>query len=179
MKTKDLVLIAILTALMAILAPISIPLTLGVPISLGTFMVMLIGVILKQSNAVVTVSLYIVLAFIGLPVLSGYTSGASILFGMTGGYIFGYIPLAFITGLATSYSLNYENKRIRDFVRFLGMIIGTIILYAMGTWWFMKYTGLNLSSSLSACVIPFIPLDLFKMIIVTLISPRIETIAKR
>lgn len=178
MKTKDLVLIAILTALMGVVAPISIPLAAGVPISLGTFMVMLIAVILKQSNAVVVVGLYIVLAFIGVPVLSGYASGASILFGMTGGYIFGYIPLAFITGLAAGYGQN-KDKYIKFIIQFVGMILGTVVLYVMGTWWFMKYTGMNLSASLAVCVLPFIPGDIVKMIVVILIAPRIERIVER
>lgn len=176
MKTKELVLIAVLTSLMAVVAPISIPLTGGVPISLGTFMVMLVAVILKQSNAVVVVGLYIVLAFVGVPVLSGYASGASILFGMTGGYIFGYIPLAFITGLAAAYAQN-KDKKIKYAIQFAGMIIGTIVLYTMGTWWFMKYTGMNLSASLAACVLPFISGDLIKMVVVILVAPRIEKIS--
>lgn len=175
MKTKDLVLIALTTSLMAVLSPISIPLVGGVPISLSTFMVMLVAVLLKQSNSVVVVSLYIVLAFIGVPVLSGYASGASVLFGMTGGYIFGYIPLAFITGLFSNYVQN-KDKLQRNIIQFTGMIIGTIILYAMGTFWFMKFTGSNLNYSLAACVLPFIPGDLLKMVMVILIAPKVERI---
>lgn len=171
MKTKDITIISICTALMCVLAPISIPLSGGVPISLATFVVMVLALVLKQYKAMCVVGLYLVLGLIGLPVFGGFTSGASILFGMTGGYLFGYILLAYITGLFAS---KFDNKAYL----FLGMVVGTIALYILGTAYFMKYTGMNLASSMAACVIPFIPGDIVKMVVALIISPRINKLMK-
>ena len=171
MKIKELTLIAICTSLMAVLSPISIPLVGGVPISLATFVVMLVAMLLTPKEACITVILYIVLAFIGVPVLSGYRAGAGVLFGMTGGYIFGYIPLAVIVSIFKKFGTSNISKSI---FAIGGMVLGTAVLYTIGTCWFMNFTGSSLSASLSACVLPFIPGDLVKMAAVSLIAPRVS-----
>lgn len=177
MKTKDITVLAICTALMCVLSPISIPLAGGVPISLATFVVMVLAIVLKQYKSMIVVALYLVLGLIGLPVFGNFSSGASILFGMTGGYLFGYLLLAYITGLFAS---KYESKdlKTKNIYLMLGMVIGTAALYVLGTAYFMKFTGMNLASSMMACVIPFIPGDLIKMVVALIISPRIEKLAK-
>ena len=97
-KTKELAYIALMTAVISVLAPISLPIVGEVPISLATLAVMLSGVLLGSRNGAAAAALYLVLGAIGVPVFAGYTSGAGILFGVTGGYLFGYIPLAFLSG---------------------------------------------------------------------------------
>lgn len=177
MKTKDITTIAICLALMCVLSPLSIPLSGGVPISLATFVVMVLAIVLKQYKSMIVVALYLLLGLIGLPVFGNFSSGASILFGMTGGYLFGYLLLAYITGLFASKFESKETK-IKNIYLMLGMILGTVALYILGTAYFMKYTGMNLQSSMMACVIPFIPGDLIKMVVALIISPRIEKLAK-
>lgn len=177
MKTKDITTIAICLALMCVLSPLSIPLSGGVPISLATFVVMVLAIVLKQYKSMIVVALYLLLGLIGLPVFGNFSSGASILFGMTGGYLFGYLLLAYITGLFASKFESKETK-IKNIYLMLGMILGTAALYILGTAYFMKYTGMNLQSSMMACVIPFIPGDLIKMVVALIISPRIEKLAK-
>ena len=81
MKTKDIVIIALCSAILGVLAPFSIPLAGKVPISLATFVVMLFGLVLGKNKSVLVVVMYIVLAFIGLPVMSGFTGGAAKLLG--------------------------------------------------------------------------------------------------
>lgn len=169
MNTKKIVTISITTALMCVLSPISIPLVGGVPISLATLVVMLVASLIGYDSVIVVV-LYIVFGLMGLPVLSGYSSGASIVFGMTGGYIFGYLLLALVTAIAYK---KYESKSLR----FVGMIIGTALLYVLGTIWFMAYTKMALVPSLMACVIPFIPGDLVKMVVVLLLEPRLNKVS--
>lgn len=169
MNTKRIVTISIMTALMCVLSPISIPLAGGVPISLATLVVMLVASLIGYDSLIV-VALYIVFGLTGLPVLSGYSSGASIVFGMTGGYIFGYLLLA----AAVAYAYKKFDSKV---IRFVGMVIGTVLLYVLGTIWFMNFTGMALVPSLMACVIPFIPGDLVKMVAVILLEPRLSKIS--
>ena len=178
MKTRDITVMAICTALMCVLSPLSIPLTGGVPISLATFVVMVFGVVLKQNKTVIVVALYLIIGLIGIPVYGSFTSGASILFGMTGGYLFGYVILGYITGLFSSISKN-KDKKTRNLYLIGGMVFGTVVLYLVGTIYFMKFTGMDLASSMAACVIPFIPGDIIKMVITLVISPRLETIVDK
>lgn len=172
MNTKDYVLIAVLTALLCVVAPLSIPLSGGVPISLASFMIMLIGVLLKNVKATIVVILYILLAIFGLPVLAGYLSGVDRVFGITGGFIWGYIPLTFVCGLFSRLSINFDNKK-RTVYLALGMLLGTIILYTIGLIWFINFTKLDLVYALSVCVLPFILGDIIKIILVLIISPRL------
>jgi hypothetical protein len=98
-KTRNLVLCAVCAAITCVLAPLSIPLAAGVPISLATFAVMLAGVLLGGRLGAVSQLVYLLLGAVGLPVFAGWTGGADKIFGMTGGYLVGYIPLAWLTGL--------------------------------------------------------------------------------
>ena len=168
MKTKRLVLISLFTALLAVIAPLSIQIG-QIPISLATLMVMLTSFILGKKNSVIVVLIYILLAIIGLPILAGYKSGISSLFGMTGGYIFGYIPLAY-------FSSYFGNDSF--YKKVIGMLLGTILLYTIGTIWFIIYTKTELWSSLLICVIPFIPGDIIKMIVISLFEKRIRNISR-
>ncbi len=170
MNTKQLTAAALMAALISVLAPLSIPLAGQVPVSLATLAVMLSGALIGSKAGTLSALIYLLLGFIGIPVFAGWTSGAGILFGMTGGYLFGYLPLAFVTGL-------FYEKKESPLSLFLGMLAGTVILYVLGTLWFMKYTGMALAASLSACVIPFLPGDLLKMILVVILAPRIHPAA--
>jgi biotin transport system substrate-specific component len=154
-----------------VLAPLSIPSSL-VPVSLATFAVMLAGAILGAKEGVICTALYLLLGALGIPVFAGWSSGISILFGMTGGYLFGYLPLAWCTGKAAEKSTSFMNLVI-------GMVIGTVILYVIGTIWFMAYMKMGLMPSLAACVLPFLPGDALKIAAVCLIAPRLRTALKQ
>ena len=164
MKTKRLVLISLFAALMAVVSPFSIKIG-PIPLSFATLMVMLTSFVLGNRDGAIVVFVYILLALFGIPVLSGFKSGAAALFGMTGGYIFGYLPLAFLSSYF-GYD-NWKNKM-------LGMLLGTIVLYTFGTIWFMVYTHTALWPSLLACVLPFLPGDFIKMVIVVLTEERLR-----
>ena len=70
-----------------------------VPISLATFAVMLSAALLGAKWGTIATAIYILLGAIGVPVFAGWTAGIGCIAGQTGGYIIGYLPLAFITGL--------------------------------------------------------------------------------
>ena len=166
MNTRKLTETALMVAIIAILSPLSIPLAGEVPISLATFTIMLAGVLLGPRQAVICTALYLFIGAIGIPVFAQYTSGVGILFGVTGGFLFGYLPLAFFSGL-------FSKGKIRMFI---GMFIGNAILYLFGIIWFMYVTQASLMTALLACVIPFLPGDLLKIILVYLLAPRLQPI---
>lgn len=168
MKTKRLVLVSLFAALMAIVSPFSIKIG-PIPISLATLMVMLTSFVLGKKDGTFVVFIYILLALFGIPVLSGFRSGVSSLFGMTGGYIFGYLPLAYLS----SYFGYDDNVH-----KLYGMLLGTFVLYLIGTLWYMFFTHSALWSSLLVCVFPFLPGDFIKMGVVVLIEERIRKMLK-
>lgn len=178
LTVKEMALTGVMTALLAILAPVAIPLSTEVPISLATLVVMLNGALLGKRFGTLSVLIYIILGMIGIPVFAGYSAGAGIVFGMTGGYILGYLPLAYLTGWI--YEMGRAEKGMKHFACLAaGMVVGNVVLYLFGTIWFMQYTGMGLMPSLAACVLPFLPGDFLKMAVVCVLVPRLENAAMR
>ena len=178
-NTRNLVLCAMCAAITCILAPLSIPLAGGVPVSLATFAVMLSGVLLGGPLGALSQLIYVLLAAVGLPVLAGWTGGLGIVLGMTGGYIIGYIPCAWLTGLIYKKYGETAKKPVKILFMILGMTAGNIVLYIIGTAWFMFITEMTLEASLAACVIPFIPGNIIKMAAVIIIGLPVENAIRR
>ena len=178
-NTRNLVLCAMCAAITCILAPLSIPLAGGVPVSLATFAVMLSGVLLGGPLGALSQLIYVLLAAVGLPVLAGWTGGLGIVLGMTGGYIIGYIPCAWLTGLIYKKYGETAKRPVKILSMILGMTAGNIALYVIGTAWFMFITEMTLEASLTACVIPFIPGNIIKMAAVIIIGLPVEKAIRR
>ena len=112
---------------------------------------------------------YLLLGFVGLPVFSNYMGGAERLAGPTGGYLVGYLPMAFIAGAVVTLTLiRFRDSAPRGMaialaLQFLGMVLATAVLYAFGTAWYCVQAEVDLQKALAVCVIPFIPFDLMKM----------------
>lgn len=172
MKTKELVTCALLAAVICVLSPLSLPIG-PVPISLATFAVMLSAAILGAKWGTIATLIYILLGCVGVPVFAGWSAGIGIVAGSTGGYIIGYLPLAFITGLFLDRLAKGAGK-FQYVWLMLGMIIGTAILYVIGTAWFIKVSGAAFSDAMAWCVTPFLAGDLIKMIVVAIIAPQIR-----
>lgn len=162
---------AVFSALICIAAPFSVNIGSLVPISLATLAVYIVSGMLDTKKAVAAVAVYILLGAVGLPVFSGFSGGIQKLFGVTGGYIIGYLPLALIVSLMTG-------KIKKKYMFPVSMILGTAVLYLIGTVWFIVETKSAVSAALMSCVVPFIPGDLAKIAIAGILCvnlrPRLE-----
>lgn len=156
LSVRTMVFTAIMSAIICVFAPFSIPMG-AIPLSLATFAVYLSAALLGKAESCAAVAVYILIGLIGVPVFSGFMGGFAVISGMTGGYIIGYIPCAFLTALFTEHFCG------RLWAMAAGMALGTITLYAVGTGWFMIFTGSELVTALSACVIPFLIGDIAKI----------------
>lgn len=155
-SVRGMVFTAIMAAIICVFAPFSIPMG-AVPLSLATFAVYLTAALLGKAKACAAVAVYILIGLVGVPVFSGFMGGFAVLSGMTGGYIIGYVPCALLTALFTQH---FGGKL---WSMALGMALGTVALYAVGTAWFMILTGSELFAALAACVIPFLIGDIIKI----------------
>ena len=165
--TQKLTLSALLCALCAVLAQIHIPLP-PVPISLSLLAVHLCGALLGWRWGAAAAGCYVFLGAIGLPVFSGFAGGISVLFGPTGGFLFGYIPCALVVGLLAQ-RLGFTRR-----VLLLGMMAGTLLCYLLGAAWFMLTTGTNLWGCMTICVFPFIPGDVLKILLTAALCLRLQ-----
>lgn len=156
--------VALMASIICILAPLSIPIPFSiVPISCATFAIYLTAGVLGAKLGTISVAIYILLGFVGLPVFAGWSAGAGVVIGPTGGYIFGYLLIAFFAGICM-------NKKNASTLRMaFGMVLGTIGCYTIGTLWLGMQLHLNVKEALMAGVIPYILGDVIKIILALLI----------
>lgn len=156
--TRDLCLIGVFTAIIAGLSQISIPMPYGVPFTLQTFVVPLAGVILGARRGMISAALYVVLGAVGLPIFAGFVGGVSWVVGITGGFLWGFPFMAFFAGYgAGKGTLPW---------RVGGLLLAILVDYAAGLFQFMLVTGSSLQAGLFACVLPFLPLEAVKAVLV-------------
>lgn len=98
-KTKKRILVGMFAAVLAVLAPMSLPMPSGVPVTLQTFAVALTGFVLGWKLGTAATFIYILMGAIGLPVYAGMTSGFGEILGVTGGFLYGFLFMAAFCGL--------------------------------------------------------------------------------
>ena len=165
-STYAMVVTALMAAVTCILAPLSVPIG-PVPISLTNFAIYLSLYLLDWKKGTLSYLIYLLLGLVGLPVFSGFTGGLAKLAGPTGGYIIGFIPMAIICGFAFE---KFSNRSMQ----IAGLAIGTIVAYIFGTAWLAIEAHLTFYQALLAGVIPYIPGDLVKIILVVLVGPIVK-----
>ena len=94
-KTKDLTKTALLAALIAIGAFISIPIG-PIPFTLQNFFVFMAGLLLLPEYAALSVLSYVLLGLVGLPIFSGFKGGINYIFSPTFGFLIAFIIGAFV-----------------------------------------------------------------------------------
>lgn len=124
-----MVYIAIFAVIIAVCSWISVPMV--VPFTLQTFGVFCAVGLLGGKRGTLSVLIYVLLGAVGVPVFAGFSSGIGTLFGVTGGYIMGFIFTALIYWLITAIF----GKKLWAII--LGMVLGLLACYAFGTIWFM------------------------------------------
>ena len=154
--SKNMTKIAVMTAVICILGPLSIPIG-PVPISLTPLTILLSVYILGTASGSVATLLYVFLGAVGLPVFGGFTGGFGIIAGPTGGYIIGYVFLALISGWFIEHFYNMV------WVQYMGMCLGMAVLYAFGTAWLAYVAHMTFAEALAVGVFPFIAVDMIKM----------------
>ncbi len=123
LSIKDIVIAGMFTAIIAVLSIISIPTPFGIPVTLQTFAIALCGYVLGWKLGLFSTVIYILVGAIGLPIFAGFNSGFGALFGMTGGFIWGFLFLAVLCGLQA----NSGNKVVSIALGLLGLIICHIL----------------------------------------------------
>ena len=176
LSTRDIAMIAMSVALIAVCSWISIPMT--VPFTMQTFAVCLVTALLGLRRGMWAVLCYILLGAVGAPVFSGFKGGISVLLGPTGGYILGFLFTALIVGLA-----------VQKFGRSVPVLIcaraaGILVCYAFGTAWFMyvyaRKTGpISLGAALAWCVLPYLLPDAAKIALAVVLVRRLSPFVDR
>ncbi len=150
-NTTKYILSALFAAIIAVFAQLTLPLPLGVPLTLQTFAVALCGFLLSHTFGTLSVAVYIILGLIGLPIFAGFGGGPAVLFGATGGFLWGFLILA----LACALSQRDKNKAIK-----ITLICGGLLLcHLCGVLQFAFVHNTGLGRAFMLVSLPYIPKD--------------------
>lgn len=141
--------------LTAAAAQLTIPLW-PVPITGQTFAVLLAGAVLGSRRGALSQLAYLTAGSAGLPTFAGGRSGLPI--GPTGGYLIGFIAVAFVVGLLAERG--WDRKA---WTAACAMAIGNGVLYLFGLPWLALFTGESAGKVLALGLYPFIVGDLLKL----------------
>ncbi|MCF0237688.1 MAG: biotin transporter BioY [Sphaerochaetaceae bacterium] len=171
-KNTSLVFVVLFAALIGVCGFISIPFSSGVPIVLQNMMVVLTGLMLGPVYGTLAVGLFLLSGALGLPVFSGGSGGFGSFLGVTGGFLYGYLLAAFVSGLIGKKPHAFEDKK--PFIIFLASFIGFAIMYVPGLWHFKTFMGCTLKETFVWCLIPYVPGDLVKVVISSTIAIKLR-----
>lgn len=118
-----------------------------VPMTLQVTSILFLSMVSSPKVATGAVALYIIEALIGCPVLAGFSGGSKVVFAETGGYIFGFLALAWIVS-----RLSYQNPHL---LRRLGAaVLGVSVLFLCGVSWLSGFIGWE--SAVQYGLVPFL-----------------------
>ena len=138
------------TAVLAVLSILQIPMPTGVPITLQTFAMALCGYVLGWQSGVAATLLYIVLG------TAGMSAGPGVLFGYTGGFIFGFIFLTLLCGISV--------RRKNPAVKIILGVIGLLICHLLGAVQYAVLAHITIGASLVAVSLPYIVKDVISVV---------------
>jgi biotin transport system substrate-specific component len=161
----DLLMTAVGVVAITFSAYIRIPLPFSpVPLTGQTLTVLLIGILYGRRRGAICVLAYIMTGIAGLPVFQGGHFGLDYLIkGATTGYLFGFMIAAFVTGYLAENGFDRSLWKV-----FTAMFLGDIILLSFGSIWLAI---LGMQNVLVIGFLIFIPGDIVKILIATLILP--------
>ena len=152
-------------ALLALAAQVQVRLPFSpVPVTGQTFVVLLSGAALGARLGPASVALYVVGGAAGLPIFAGGAAGVARLTGPTGGYLVGFIVAAYVVG-----ALAERGWDRRLWSAMLAMLAGEVAIYVFGLAWLARFPVA--AGVLDAGLYPFIPGDLYKLVLAALALP--------
>jgi biotin transport system substrate-specific component len=169
---RDAVLVLGGAAFVGLLAQLSIPLSFTpVPLSLGTFAVLLTGAALGPVRGALSIGIYLLAGMAGMPWFAGQTSGWGF---PSFGYIIGFVLAGALVGwLASRGGDRTPLRTVRT------MMLGNLVIYAVGVPYLMGATGMDLATGIEKGVVPFLVGDAIKIVIAAGLLPGAWKIVER
>jgi biotin transporter BioY len=134
-----------------------------VPITGQTFAVLMLAALLGSRRGVLAMLAYLIEGALGLPVFAGGI-GPATLIGPTGGYLFGFIAVAYVVGKLAE--MGWDRRVITTIA---AMLAGEIALYAFGVCWLAIMTDIR--TALVIGLYPFIVGDILKVVLAAAVLP--------
>ena len=171
-RVRDLALVAGGAGFIGLLSQWSIPLPgTPVPLTLGTFAVLLTGASLGGLRALLSVGTYLVAGGLGVNWFAGHQDGWG---GATFGYVIGFVIAATLVGWLAQRGGDRTVARTA-----ITMVLGNLVIYAVGVSWLMNATGMDVQAGLKAGMTPFLIGDALKIAAAAGLLPAAWSLVKR
>jgi biotin transport system substrate-specific component len=171
----DVALVGLGAALVALAAQVTIALPFTpVPITGQTFAVVLVGGALGVARGVASLSLYLLLGLVGMPVYSDGGSGWDVISGASGGYIVGFILAAAVAGLLAE---RRWDRRLSSSIA--AMLTANVVIYLVGVPWLAQTAGFGTEEALEKGLYPFVVGDLVKLYLAGALLPGAWKLVER
>lgn len=165
---RDICYIGVFTAIIAVMAQLSIPMPAGVPMTMQTFAITLAAVVLGAKLSTFACIVYLLLGAVGLPVLANFGGGFEKFVGPTAGFLISFPIMALIIGLGVDLG-----KKI-GFIYIVALVLGTLVNYVIGVIVYCALLGATVEAAVTACVVPFIPTAIIKAVLATVVGFQIR-----
>ncbi|MFC7075455.1 biotin transporter BioY [Haloarcula halophila] len=170
---KHISLAAVLAALTAVFAYVSIPVPgLPAPISFQVFGVYFAGLLLGPRWGGFSIALYLLVGIAGAPVFSNGGAGLGYVLGPTGGYLIGFLVAAVVIGaivhrpfgsIADRGSGPRQLSEVSVGVQAGALVVGLVVIYAVGVPWLAYAAGLPPVEAATVGAAVFLPGDAIKI----------------
>jgi biotin transport system substrate-specific component len=168
---RDAVLVGVGVLLMYAASQVAIP-WFPVPLTGGTFGVLLLGGLLGMRRATLTLGLYVLIGLAGLGVFADGNAGWDYFAGSTGGYLIGYVLAVAFVGYFADRGLD------RNIMSMIGvLLVANAIIYVVGVPWLAAWTppgaeaAFGWANAYEFGLQPFIPGDVVKLFFAACLLP--------
>lgn len=162
-RVKDVAIVLLASILLGVISQVALHLWWPVPITLQSATVVLLGLTLGSKRATAAIALYLLEGAVGLPVFAGGLSGFMYLLGASAGYLWGFLPAAFVAGflMEKGFAKNYVST-------FVASVIAALVIFACG---FSHLAAMySVKSAYLFGIKPFLVVEPLKLIVATLIA---------
>ena len=167
-SVRDICYAGLFAAVIAVMAQISIPMPLGVPMTMQTFAITLAAVVLGSKLSAIATLVYLLLGAVGVPVLDNFSGGIDKFVGPTGGFLISFPIRAYIIGLGVEHRDAFKGAFP------VAVVVGTVVNYIVGVILFVIVAHSTVSVAVSACVLPFIPTAIIKAVLACVLGLNIR-----
>ncbi len=164
-RRADIALVLGASAFVALMAQVAIPLPFSpVPLTGQTFAVLLVGAALGSRRGALAMSAYLLEGLAGLPVFAGGMAGPAVLIGPRGGYLIGFVAMAWLVGWLSERGLD---RRVDTAL--IAFVLGEAALYLCGLSVLAIFVGVRNAPAMGLFI--FLPGDAIKIAAAALTLP--------
>ena len=163
--------LAMFVAIITVCAQITVPMPSGVEFTLQTFAVALCGYLLGAKYGAAALLVYLLLGAVGAPVFSAFHGGFHVLVGKTGGYLWGFLPMAALCGLA-----HFGKGRV---LPYLWGLPGLMMCHLCGTLQNMFLAGGGFWALLMVYSVPYLLKDVLSLAAAAMLAHRLRPVLEK